>query len=262
MQPKVVPGCINEPGISDNRVHAASFTLPLREGPPFEARLLPPDSPEAVAVTRELAVRPPVVPTQYLWIAAVNDVALKMHMIGFRLMVIVPHEIAIVGEGENVVHDQIAIRMTVVMQVQAAIPRVVHDIILHAYLGTSGVQIDPPATVALLSTLKARDVVDEVVVQDRPGGNAEGVDPSNIVKYAVAQVMDMVVGDLVVMCVGFSPSRPTPAKVNAHPAQAANLVVGNSIVTCAPPKKHPTACSEYVPTVVDEIVVDGITERE
>ena len=91
---------------------------------------------------------------------------------------------------------------------------------------------------------------------DRAGRRAEGVHPAHVAEHAPAEMMDMVVGDTVV--VGRAGSKaPDPTHGDAQLVQVANLVVRDLIVS-AVPDKHARPGGEHAAAVVDEVVVDGV----
>ena len=141
-----------------------------------------------------------------------------MGVIALGLLVVVAHQLGRGCVGEDIVDDLVAVRVAVAMQMEPAVLRAVDDVVLHPDFGTAGVQVDAPATVALLAPLEAGDIVDQVVVQHRARRHAQGVDAADVIEHPVAQVVDVVVGDFVVVGARGALPGPAPAQVDAHPA--------------------------------------------
>ena len=153
-------------------------------------------------------------------------------------------------------------RMPGAMHVQAAVAGVVDDVVLDHDLRAARVEVDTPAAVAFVAPLEPRDVVDPVVVQHRARRHAQRVDAADIAEHAVAEVMDVVPRDLVVVRRGRFASGPAPAQMHAGPAEVADLVVRDPVEARAAPQKHAAGGPKQLAAVVDEVVVHDVVRGE
>jgi len=121
------------------------------------------------------------------------------------------------GVGEDVVSDEV---VTAVVDVESAGFGVDDDVVFDDPAGRAFVEVDAPAAVAA-----GADVADAVVVHVAAGLFAEGVDSAHVGELFLADLGDVVVGDVVVVGGGIGKA-PTPADGDA----------GEILTTCLMPK--------------------------
>ena len=154
-------------------------------------------------------------------------------------------DLRVLAADQDVVADHV---LFAVVLVEAAGLGVVDQVVLHRDAGTALVGIQSPAAVGV-----GVDVVEDIVADDGAFGRPQRVDAAHVAQHAVAQVMDVVETDAVVLGEPVAIS-PTPAGGNAGVVEVGDVVVGHRVVAAL---SNPDADGRRVDpaAMVDDVVV-------
>ena len=131
------------------------------------------------------------------------------------------NDFGLTGEGEDIVADDVG--FTVVLVVAAAFSSK-YDVVFDDFVRASLVGVDAPAAVA-----KAIDIVDPVADDASPGLDSEGVDTAHVAENALADVVNVVVGDDVVVGLTLGVA-PGPADGDAGVVEVGDFVVTDFVI--------------------------------
>ena len=251
LQAEVALGWVDEERIGDGGTDVLAALLPVGQREFLLSERHRPGGvvPEEVILIQEVRGRAAPVAAEQL--AAVEDDDVLFEAEGAVLFGAATLDLIFLGEGEDVVPDDV---LLAVVLVEAAVGGVVGDVAFHRDAGAAFVGVEAPAAVG-----EAGHVMDEIMADRSAFGGPQRVDAAHVAEQAFAEVVEVIPFDAVALGVA-GRIAPAPADRDGRIEEVRDLVVRDLVIggTADP---DADGAREGQAAVADDIVMNPVVAR-